>query len=72
MEEKYGLSAENDVLIQVNWFSLSLPDVVVKGGIGEDPRIFQRRKVLDSLLKGEGFSWHNVYPESALKATNKA
>lgn len=69
VEEKYGLTAENDVLIQVNWYNLSLPDAVTRGGMEEDPRIFQRRKVLDSLLKGEGLSWHDVYPESALKAT---
>lgn len=71
VEEKYGLTAENDMLIQVNWYNLSLPDAVIRGGMEEDPRIFQRRKVLDSLLKSEGFNWHDVYSESAFKAEHQ-
>lgn len=67
IEEKYGISTEKEMLVQIDWACLSLPGDFFSEKLEEDPEVLHRRKVLASLLKGEGLSWHDVYTESVVK-----
>ena len=66
VEEKYGNIVDTDDIPNVEWFNLDLPDGILQQELKKSPNLITRRKVLGGLLQGEGFSWHNVYPEHAL------
>lgn len=64
VKEKYGISSENDRKIEVHWQTLDLP-LGVTAAPSPSSEILQKRKVLDSMLKSEGFEWQDVYKTSA-------
>ena len=60
VKEKYGSSKESKI-ININWQSLSLPQEIGRDDLKGNKSLYERRRVFDSLLKSEGFSWNDVY-----------
>lgn len=64
VREKYGISSENDRKIEVQWQKLNLP-VGVAAAPSPSSEVYEKRKVLDSMLRSEGFDWQDVYSSSS-------
>lgn len=60
VREKYGISSENDRKIDLDWHASGLPSEV-KNSYATPSEVYEQRKVLDSMLKSEGFEWQDVY-----------
>ena len=69
IEGKYGEKAE--AVPPVNWYNLHLPEGILQENFEELSTLRDRRKVLGDLLKSEGYSWRDVYPESVLAGERK-
>lgn len=60
VKNKYGISSENDRKIEVDWGNIDLPSGVMFDGPPTQD-VYQKRKILDSMLKSEKFEWKDVY-----------
>lgn len=65
LEKRYGHQSESGKqLPHIDWHRLTLPESLQVQN-PPDSELQSRRKTLHSLLKSEGFSWKDVYPEAA-------
>lgn len=65
IDKKYGSTVHADNIPEIRWSDVNLPQGIhLTDEVNHD--LEPRRKVLGGLLKNEGFSWQNVYPDDML------
>ena len=66
VKEKYNQITHPELIPEINWYSLDLPDGILIKNVKEDRQLTERRKILTGLLMTEGFTWQDVYSEETL------
>lgn len=65
VQEKYKVKATSAPLFR--WQEMELPEHVLERGDSNQSGLDSRRKIISGLLKGENWSWKEIYPESVIE-----